>query len=113
MEVLLYLLLSLKQVKPVPRPIPKVSCVMNNHSYVVSHFDKTTGKLNEEEMDDWWVGGFNSEDKSGCTITVDGKVVYDAPLATAHPTEYRDAMDAIDVFRKKTAGEIIKALRDK
>lgn len=88
------------------KPVAKVTCVMANHSYVVSHFNQK--ELKPDEIDDFWIGGYNADDKGGCTITVGDKVLYKAPLVTAHPTSSHDAIVAIDEFRKQRAPQILK-----
>lgn len=89
--------------------LPKVSCVMTNHPYVISHYAQK--ELHPEEIEDWWIGGYNAEDKTGCTIEVEGKVVYKAPLVTAHPASLTDATVAVDEFRKVRAGQILKEMK--
>ena len=97
MELLLLLLaLSLPSV-------PKVSCKMDNHSEMMVHHHED-GTATEEEVDDWYVT---------CTITIDDKKIYDAPLKIAHPTPIHDAIIAIDEFRKKQAAVIVKEYQSK
>lgn len=92
-----------------PSPKIDVSCTMKNHPYVISHYNHK--ELKPEDHDDFWIGGYNDADKGGCTIRVDDTVVYHAPLVTAHPTEFRDAMVAIDEFRKVKAAEILRGMK--
>jgi hypothetical protein len=89
-------------------PVPKISCVMANHGYQLQHYDKETQKLTVEEMDDFWVGGYNDEDKTGCTITISEKVIYSGALRIVHPASSADALAAIDEFRTKKASLILK-----
>lgn len=78
------------------QPKSKVSCVARNQQVVEVEHDKTV------EKDDWIVD---------CTITVDEHVIWTKPLTLAHPATFRDAMDAIDEFRSKTAPRIVKEYR--
>jgi hypothetical protein len=81
-----------------PPIIPRVDCKLDNEPWtVVRHREDKTAY--EEEVDDWRVS---------CTITVGDKKVYDAPLDLAHPTAFRDAMEAVEEFRTKKAAQIIK-----
>jgi hypothetical protein len=88
--------------KPAVEPPPHVSCVATNKSYTLEHYDKEQKKLVGVDMDDWRVT---------CKITVKDKVVYDQELEIPRPTEFRDAMLAIDEFRTKKAKLIIKELK--
>ena len=118
----LLVLLSLPQSKPVRKPPAEVACVMHNYSYIVSHYDNTNNKLDEVEMDDFWVGGHDPEDRGGCYISIGDKLIYGSrdkegrvvgvPLVTAHPTSSHDAIIAIDEFRNKTAVALVKEYRE-
>jgi hypothetical protein len=87
------------QEKPVPGPRPQVYCIAKNYNYDLAHYDKETKKLVPVNQDDWRVV---------CTITVKEKEVYKRELDLPRPTEYRDAMLAIDEFRTKKAAVILK-----
>src|SRR4051812_31466468 len=94
-EVILAILLTFPPQRP---PVPKVSCIATNHpETLVTHNADGTAKV--EEIDDWLVS---------CTITVGEKKVYDGQLVLPHPTEFHEAMVAIDEFRRVKAGVILK-----
>ena len=84
------------------QPPYRTICTLDNHSYIISHYDKENKKLNEEEHDDWRVT---------CSISLAGKVLYREELTLARPTEFRDAMVATEEFRKHKAVELIKDWR--
>jgi len=55
------------------------------------------------EKDDWRVQ---------CTVTWKKDKVYDSELPLARPTEFRDAMLAVDEFRTKRAPQLVKEWED-
>lgn len=78
-------------------PKSKVTCLAENYPVVtVSHADK---QAKEVEIDDWRVT---------CSLFLDDKKIFEQALALAHPTSFREAMDAIDEFRKHQAPKILK-----
>ncbi len=79
-------------------PPVHVACTATNFPIVFIHKNKD-GTATEEEKEDWRVR---------CSITVDGKKIYDEALEIPHPTEYREAMDEIQEFRKTKAPAIVK-----
>lgn len=83
---------------PTPPPIT-VSCVLRNHSYDL--IDAKTKAV--VERDDWRVT---------CTVTYKKQKLYDAELPLARPTEFRDAMLAVDEFRTKRAPQLVKEWED-
>jgi hypothetical protein len=89
------------QAKPVQPEPPKiaVTCVLHNHPYDL--VNAQTGKV--VEHDDWRVQ---------CTVTWKKDKVYDAELTLARPTEFRDAMFAVDEFRTKRAPQLVKEWED-
>ena len=80
-------------------PVAHVSCTATNYPEIIVHNDEHNKKASEEEKDDWRVS---------CKITVGEEVIFNQAIDMPHPTEYRDAMDAIDEFRKKRAPQLIK-----
>ena len=98
--LLLWLLLSIPQTPstPVP-PRLRTTCILENRSYFLSHYNKDTEKLEEHEEDDWFVE---------CRIMKAEKILFKEEVIIPHPTAYRDAMIAVDEWRTKRAGEIIK-----
>ena len=83
---------------PHAKPVPKVSCVATNYPEIISE-KKADGTAKETEADDWRVT---------CTITDGDKTLFRDDLRIAHPTPFREAMDAIDSFRTKQAAKIVK-----
>lgn len=77
---------------------PKVSCVMTNHPVTtVEHQKDGSAKL--YEVDDWRVH---------CKLTSDDKTIFDDDLELAHPARFREAADAVEEFRTKTAAKLLK-----
>jgi len=74
-------------------PIAKVSCMMKNVGVV--SYDGKSG--NSSAGDDWY---------TDCTITVGDRKIYSKALIVGHPASLRDAMNAVEEFRKK-APEIV------
>lgn len=91
---------ALSQAKPAPKPEKiHVSCVLHNHPYDL--YDAQTQRA--VEKDDWRVR---------CTVTWKKQTVYDDELTLARPTEFRDAMVAVDEFRTKRAPQLVKEWED-
>jgi len=86
--------LQAKPAPPAPPPIT-VSCVLRNHPYDL--IDARTKAV--VEKDDWRVT---------CTVTGKKDKVFDGELPLARPTEFRDAMIAVDEFRTKRAPRLVK-----
>lgn len=79
-------------------PKNKVNCIASNQPVMLVHKNED-GTAKEEEVDDWRVI---------CTLTLGDKQIFNDILVLAHPTKFREAMDAIDEFRTKTAAKLIK-----
>jgi hypothetical protein len=80
-------------------PIPyKVTCVATNQIVILAQKNEN-GTSTEVASDDWRVV---------CKIMQGDKKIFEEALTIAHPTKFREAMDAIDVFRKERAPQIIK-----
>lgn len=86
MNVLLIFLLAQTRAAT---PVKKVSCTMTNHSYTL--VTKKGDKWVNEDRDDWWIH---------CKVSVGDKIKLEQDLPIAHPTELRDAVAAVDEFRK-------------
>lgn len=97
---LLWLLLTVPQTKLAPEvPKLRVSCILTNHQFILSHYNNATGKLDEHDEDDWTVE---------CSIAKKDTTLFKQVLPLARPTNYHDAMDAVNEWRTKRAPEIIK-----
>jgi hypothetical protein len=83
---------------PQGKPAAKVNCIATNYPEILSE-KKADGTAKETEVDDWRVS---------CTITLGDKKLFDEALSIPHPTPFREAMDAIDIFRNKQAPQILK-----
>jgi hypothetical protein len=88
------------KVQPPKAPAAHVTCDLHNHIYVLSHFDKSTGTLRDEEHDDWWVD---------CKIEQASKFYQKCDVGAVHPMEFREAMSAVEEFQKHTAPQLVKA----
>lgn len=77
---------------------PGVSCTMRKQDIVIYDRQKKTST----EQEDWIVD---------CTIKVNDKVIFADTLPLAHPATFAEASGAVDEFRKKKAGEILKAYK--
>jgi hypothetical protein len=74
---------------------PKVNCVAENFGTVV--MNAQTKKT--EEIENW---------KVTCNIKQGDKILHEEKLVLPYPASYRDAMDAIEDFRKNKAPKILK-----
>lgn len=77
---------------------PSVSCTMRKQEIIV--YDRA--KKTSTEQEDWIVD---------CTIKVGEKLIFSDTLPLAHPATFVEASGAVDEFRKKKAGEIVKAYK--
>ena len=77
------------------------SCTLTNKPTIIVHYNGTK-KLDEQEIDDWRVH---------CTATYKKDTVFDDDLELAHPTEFRDAMEAAHEFVKKGAQKALDSKR--
>lgn len=84
-------------------PRVKVNCVATNYPEIIAS-KNADGTFSEREVDDWRVT---------CTITEGEKKVFSDDLKIPHPTPFREAMDAIDQFRKVRAVQILKEKNSK
>jgi hypothetical protein len=94
--------LQAKPAQPrVPLDPPKitVSCTLHNHPYDL--YNAQTKAV--VEKDDWRVT---------CTVKYKKDTVFDGELPLARPTEFRDAMLAVDEFRTKRAPQLVKEWED-
>lgn len=83
-------------------PKGKVTCIAENYPVMtVSHADK---QAKEVEVDDWRVS---------CSLFSGEEKIFEQALPLAHPTSFREAMDAIDEFRRKRAPQILKEANQK
>jgi hypothetical protein len=79
---------------PQAKPIPKVSCVAENHPESV-----VNAKTGKSESRDNWV--------ASCTIKQGDGVIWQERLTLPYPAKKREAYDAIDEFMDKKAPQII------
>jgi hypothetical protein len=77
---------------------PNVSCVMRKQDIVV--YDREKKETHEEE--DWIVD---------CSIKVNDKVIFSAPLPMLHPATFQEAVGSVEEFRSRKAKEILKAYK--
>jgi|ERR1043166_2598553 hypothetical protein len=73
----------------------KVSCKAERQAFDV--YDAKTKQTTEHES--WRVV---------CSVKRGTEEIYSGPLALPYPATFRDAMDAIETFRKEKAPEILK-----
>ena len=78
------------------KPTPHISCKLTHSPVVV--YDHKTNPPTIHEDDDW---------TADCTIELDGKIIFAAPLPLVHPAKIDEVMGAFEEFRKKKAGEIV------
>lgn len=90
--LLMAALLSARAVQS--EPTSKVSCMIKNVGVVM--YDKKSGK--SSNGDDWY---------ADCTITVGDRKIYAESLIVGHPASLRDAVEAVEEFRKVKAPKIV------